>query len=103
MDKKSLSEASIITKYILPAVEQSGWDRDKQIAQEVSFTDGRIIVRKKVVTRGKRKRADIILYYKENLPLAIIEAKDNKQDSSKTSSGVVYERNSSSVIFEPDS
>ena len=78
MDKKSLSEASIITKYILPAVEQSGWDRDKQIAQEVSFTDGRIIVRKKVVTRGKRKRADIILYYKENLPLAIIEAKDNK-------------------------
>lgn len=78
MNKKSLSEASIITKYILPAVEQSGWDRDKQIAQEVSFTDGRIIVRKKVVTRGKRKRADIILYYKENLPLAIIEAKDNK-------------------------
>ena len=78
VNKKSLSETSIITKYILPAVEQSGWDRDKQIAQEVSFTDGRIIVRKKVVTRGKRKRADIILYYKENLPLAIIEAKDNK-------------------------
>lgn len=78
MNKKSLSEASIITKYILPAVEQSGWDRSRQIAQEVSFTDGRIIVRKKVVTRGKRKRADIILYYKENLPLAIIEAKDNK-------------------------
>lgn len=78
MDKKSLSEASIITKYILPAIEDSGWDRHKQIAQEVSFTDGRIIVRKKVVTRGKRKRADIILYYKNNMPLAIIEAKDNK-------------------------
>lgn len=78
VDKKSLSEASIITKYILPAIEDSGWDRHKQIAQEVSFTDGRIIVRKKVVTRGKRKRADIILYYKSNMPLAIIEAKDNK-------------------------
>lgn len=78
MDKKSLSETSIITKYILPAIEKSGWDRDNQIAQEVSFTDGRIIVRKKVVARGKRKRADIILYYKDNLPLAVIEAKDNK-------------------------
>lgn len=77
MNKKSLSEASIISKYIMPAVESAGWDRQKQIAQEVSFTDGRIIVRKKVVTRGKTKRADIILYYKNNLPLAIIEAKDN--------------------------
>lgn len=78
MEKKSLSEASIISKYIMPAIENAGWDRQKQIAQEISFTDGRIIVRKKVVTRGKRKRADIILYYKNNLPLAIIEAKDNK-------------------------
>lgn len=77
MNKKSLSEASIISKYILPAIENAGWDKQKQIAQEISFTDGRIIVRKKVVTRGKRKRADIILYYKNNLPLAIIEAKDN--------------------------
>lgn len=81
VNKKSLSETSIITKYILPAVEQSGWNINKQVAQEVSFTDGRIIVRKKVVTRGKRKRADIILYYKENLPLAIIEAKDNKHST----------------------
>jgi type I restriction enzyme, R subunit len=62
----------------MPAIENAGWDKQKQIAQEISFTDGRIIVRKKVVTRGKRKRADIILYYKNNLPLAIIEAKDNK-------------------------
>lgn len=68
MNKRQLSERSIITKYILPAVENSGWDKQNQIAEEVSFTDGRIIVRKKVVTRGKRKRADIILYYKNNLP-----------------------------------
>lgn len=77
MNKKSLSEASIISKYILPAVENAGWDKHDQIAQEVTFTDGKIIVRKKVVTKGKRKRADIILYYKSNFPLAIIEAKDN--------------------------
>lgn len=77
MNKKSLSETSIITKYIFPAINDAGWNQD-QIAQEVSFTDGRIIVRKKMVSRGRRKRADIILYYKDNLPLAIIEAKDNK-------------------------
>jgi type I restriction enzyme R subunit len=77
MEKKKLSERDIITKYIIPAVEDAGWDREKQIREEVNFTDGRIIVRKKIVTRGKRKRADIILYYKSNIPLAIIEAKDN--------------------------
>ena len=75
-----MSERSIITQYIIPAIEKSGWDK-RQILEEVSFTDGRIIVRKKLVSRGNRKRADIILYYKSNstnIPLAIIEAKDNK-------------------------
>src|SRR5690349_17717435 len=48
-----------------------------QIREEVGFTKGRIIVRGRLVTRGKAKRADYILYYKPNLPLALIEAKDN--------------------------
>jgi type I restriction enzyme R subunit len=78
MNKKDLSERDICSKYITPALTNAGWDLEKQIREEVSFTDGRIIVRKKLVTRGERKRADYILYYKPNLPLAIIEAKDNK-------------------------
>jgi hypothetical protein len=48
-----------------------------QIREEVSFTKGRIIVRGKLVSRGKAKRADYVLYYKPNIPLALIEAKDN--------------------------
>ena len=48
-----------------------------QIREEVSFTKGRVIVRGKLVTRGKAKRADYILYYKPNIPIAVIEAKDN--------------------------
>ena len=48
-----------------------------QIREEVGFTKGRIIVRGKLVTRGKAKRADYVLYYKPNIPLALIEAKDN--------------------------
>ncbi len=76
--KKDLSERDICTKYILPALKKSGWNIDTQIREEVSFTDGRIYVRGDKTTRGKRKRADFILYYKPNIPIAIIEAKDNK-------------------------
>jgi type I restriction enzyme R subunit len=48
-----------------------------QIREEVYFTKGRIIVRGKLVTRGKAKKADFVLYYKPNIPIALIEAKDN--------------------------
>jgi type I restriction enzyme R subunit len=77
MNKKDLSERDICTKYITPAVKQAGWDEMTQVREEVSFTKGRIIVRGKLVTRGKAKRADYILYYKPNIPIALIEAKDN--------------------------
>ena len=78
MDKKTLSERDICTKFITPAVEKAGWDKRNQFLEEVSFTDGKIYVRGKLTTRGVRKRADYILYYKPNIPIAIIEAKDNK-------------------------
>lgn len=77
MNKKDLSEQDICTKFITPSVVGAGWDIHSQIRQEVSFTKGRIIVRGKLVTRGKGKRADYILYYKPNIPIALIEAKDN--------------------------
>ena len=78
MSKKSLSESDICAKYITPAVIEAGWDEALQIRREVSFTKGRIIVRGKLHSRGEQKRADYILYYKANIPLAVIEAKDNK-------------------------
>lgn len=77
--KKELSERDICSKFIQPALEKSGWDRLTQIREEVSFTDGRIYVKGNLTSRGKGKRADYILYYKPNIPIAIIEAKDNKQ------------------------
>jgi type I restriction enzyme, R subunit len=79
LDKQGLSERDICTKFITPAVKKAGWDEMTQIREEVSFTKGRIIVRGKLVSRGQGKRADYILYYKPNIPLALIEAKDNKQ------------------------
>ena len=77
MDKRSLSERDICTKFITPALRDAGWDEMSQIREEVSFTKGRIIVRGKLVTRGQAKRADYVLYYKPNIPIALIEAKDN--------------------------
>ena len=79
MNKKDLNERDICSKFITPAILKAGWDLASQIREEVRFTKGRIIVRGKLVTRGKDKRADYILYYKANIPIAIVEAKDNHQ------------------------
>ncbi|MFQ8432898.1 EcoAI/FtnUII family type I restriction enzme subunit R [Amaricoccus sp. W119] len=77
MDKRSLTERDICTKFILPAIKRAGWDEMVQVREEVYFTKGRIIVRGKLVTRGRAKKADFVLYYKPNIPIALIEAKDN--------------------------
>lgn len=71
-----LSERDVCSKFITPAVVAAGWDLQTQIREEVFFTKGRIIVRGKLHSRGKAKRADYILYVKPNLPIALIEAKD---------------------------
>jgi type I restriction enzyme R subunit len=76
LNKKSLSEDDISAKYITPAVIAAGWDEATQIRRQVSFTKGRIIVRGKLVTRGKAKRADYVLYV-QGIPIALVEAKDN--------------------------
>ena len=71
-----LSERDVCSKFITPALISAGWNLQTQIREEVSFTKGRIIVRGKLHSRGKGKRADYVLYYKPNQPIALIEAKD---------------------------
>jgi len=77
MNKKQMSEQDIRSKFITPAIVESGWDLLNQIREEVTFTQGKVIVRGKLVSRGKAKRADYILFYKPKIPIAVIEAKDN--------------------------
>ncbi|MGB3311647.1 MAG: type I restriction endonuclease [Nodosilinea sp.] len=77
MNKKDLSERDICTKFITPAIAQAGWDIQTQVREEVSFTAGRIIVHGRLHTRGKQRRADYVLSYQKNQPIAVIEAKDN--------------------------
>jgi type I restriction enzyme R subunit len=76
MNKKSLSESDICDRFISPALIRSGWDETRW-RREYAFTAGRIIVRGELIARGKQKRADYLLFYKSNIPIAIIEAKDN--------------------------
>ena len=76
MGKRNLTEEDIKMRYITPAIINAGWDK-KQIRLEYSFTAGRIILRGNITARGKQKRADYLLSYKSNFPLAIVEAKDN--------------------------
>jgi len=77
MNKKSLSERDICTKFITPSIEQAGWDLQNQVRENVTLTKGRVIVKGRLSKRGKPKFADYILYYKPNIPIAVIEAKDN--------------------------
>jgi len=77
MNKKELTERDICTKFINPAIEKAGWNLHTQVREEFPLTNGRIIVRGKLHTRAKNKRADYVLFYKPGIPIAIIEAKDN--------------------------
>ncbi len=77
MNKKDLTETDIRTKFITPAIAAK-WDLMSQIREEYHFTKGRVIVQGKTVKRGKAKKADYVLFYRPNIPLAVVEAKDNK-------------------------
>ena len=83
INKLELSEADIISKFILPAVISSGWDDMTQIREEVKLRDGKVIVRGQMAVRKTVKSADIVLYHKPNLPLAVVEAKANKHSIGK--------------------
>ncbi|MFZ2991943.1 MAG: DEAD/DEAH box helicase family protein [Candidatus Saccharimonadales bacterium] len=79
-DKKKLTEAEIRTRYITPAIVGSGWQLPQVREEFFYFTSGRIVVRGKEAKRKAGKKVDYLLYYKPNLPLAVVEAKDNRHD-----------------------
>ncbi len=76
MDIHALNEAEVRTQYITPAIATTWTNWPAQVREEGPLTDGRIIVRGRLHTRGKRKFADYVLYHKPNIPLAVVEAKD---------------------------
>ena len=79
IDKKALKEAEVRTRYITPAIVGAGWDpHQDQVREEYTLSPGRILVRGKLHARQAAKSADYVLFLKPGLPLAVVEAKDNK-------------------------
>lgn len=74
-----MTEEEVKLNYITPAIENAGWDK-KQIRMEYSINAGKIVVRGNIAKRLPKKKADYVLFYKENLPLAVVEAKDNNHN-----------------------
>src|ERR1700733_2270478 len=79
-EKKKLSEIDICDLFITPAIRKAGWEAVTQIRREVTLAPGPVIVRGNMSSRNKKKKkfADYVLSWAPGLPLAIVEAKDNK-------------------------
>jgi type I restriction enzyme R subunit len=70
------TEADTCRKFVVPKLQAAGWDSDPHsIAEQRSFTDGRIVVRGNKAERKKTKRADYLLRYTRDFPIAVTEAK----------------------------
>lgn len=77
-DKTQLTEAEIRTRYVTPALSASGWPLSSMREEFFYFSAGRIQVVGKKGVRKEPKRVDYLLEYRPNLPVAVVEAKDNR-------------------------
>jgi len=77
-----LNETEIRTNYITPAIKNAGWIFNKNFREEYPITNGRIMAASNIVKRNKPLRADYLLFYRPNILLAVVEAKDNKHNIS---------------------
>ena len=77
------SEADVCEKLISPALAQAGWDAQTQWLREFPLRAGRVVVRGRKASRDASTvlHADYVLFYKENIPLAVIEAKKSVKDA----------------------
>ena len=78
-----LTEADTCRRYVVPKLYAAGWT-DDQISEQKSFTDGRIVVAGTKVKRRPQKRADYLLRYRRDFPIAVVEAKIDLRDSPAT-------------------
>ncbi|MFN9194309.1 MAG: EcoAI/FtnUII family type I restriction enzme subunit R, partial [Pseudomonadota bacterium] len=72
-----MTEADTCREFVTPKLVAAGWGTSESvIGEQHSFTNGRIIVAGGKVRRGKQRRADYLLYYRRDMPLAVVEAKE---------------------------
>ncbi len=71
-----MNEADTCRKLVVPKLQEAGWDdRPHAINEQRTFTDGRIVFVGGKARRGKQKRADYVLRYSPDFPIAVVEAK----------------------------
>ena len=71
-----MNEADTCRKHVVPKLQAAGWDdRPHAINEQRTFTDGRIVFVGGKARRGKQKRADYLLRYRSDFPIAVVEAK----------------------------
>lgn len=70
------TEMDVVVKKVIPFLQSAGWDLDSEIFLEVTLTEGTITRKSGKFIRGKKKRADIVLYTKVDIPIAVIEVKE---------------------------
>lgn len=75
-----LNEAEIRSNYITPAIKNAGWKAITQFREEYPITQGRIVTSIGGMKRNKPLHADYVLFYRPNIPLAVVEAKDNNHN-----------------------
>lgn len=83
MNKKTLSERDICSKFITPAIQAAGWDLQTQVREELTFTAGRVIVRGRLHSRGEKRWADYVLFHQKNQPIAVIHLLYNRTNSAE--------------------
>ena len=77
-----MTEEDIKLNFITPAILAKGWQDKITMETQVKFTDGKVNLRGNRVSRETPKKADYILYFAKNNPLAVVEAKDNNHSVS---------------------
>ena len=77
-----MSEADTCRQYVVPKLQAAGWEREPHsIAEQRTFTDGRIVLTDQGSRRRKKKRADYILRYTRDFPIAVVEAKPSNTEA----------------------
>ncbi len=77
------NEADTCRLYVTPKLREAGWETSPfSITEQRTFTDGRIVVTNGKSKRGEGKRADYILRYRRDFPMAVVEAKAYREPAS---------------------
>jgi type I restriction enzyme R subunit len=72
----SLNEADTCRTYVTPKLLEAGWETSPHsLTEQYTFTDGRVKLIGENITRDERKRADYLLLYNRDYPIAVVETK----------------------------